>query len=227
MIFSLTTQRRSGFSLTELTICLALIGIIAAVTLPKLLNVQDEDIRIASFKNTISSVQSLVNLYYHADTTPTLAEFKTFAQTNTKNSSFTDPVLTLVDGSSLRFTSVNLIGSQSGTRIDIDIDGGAGTLGDDLLPMLANFSSVDINQVDTVAGNNPGNMIRPGEVAYLVDPNVSTEATLNALYAELDGNVASGATGEAVTSSALTEGSGGLANNDDSYGTSNRNGTSM
>jgi|GEM_PF-6204025 len=228
MISFFKARQHLGFSLTELTICLALVGVIAALTLPKVLSTTSAETRIASFKNAMSSAQSLVQAYYTADSTPSLAEFKTFSQNNTKNRGFSDPLLSLSDGTSLRFTQVNLIGSQQGIRIDIDVDGGTAiAVGDDVLPMLANFSSMDINQASNLTGSAPGNMLRPGEIGYLVDPNVSTVPQLNALYAELNGTSASGATGQAVTTSAVSSGSGGTANDTDTYGSVSRNNTAM
>lgn len=56
-------KSKKGFTLIELVIVLILLGILAAVAVPKFMNLQDEA-KKSGVKGAVSSVRSAINIYY-------------------------------------------------------------------------------------------------------------------------------------------------------------------
>jgi prepilin-type N-terminal cleavage/methylation domain-containing protein len=178
-----------GFTLTELLISLSVLGLVSAITLPKVFASVDETQKKAVFKETLNSLQQLfaTEAAFGGTSQPSLALVQ--KGLNAKECSARLSV-TRPSGRNTRYGCVlqngayilDLNGTGTGETITIDWNGNAApnTFGQDRMVVLASWSTQNVN---TVAGNNASSQtgrveIRPGEVL----PNLASRSLYNSLF---------------------------------------------
>jgi general secretion pathway protein G len=86
-----TTNKKSGFSLVEMIVVIVIIGIIAAIAVPKLLSTKDEA-TASSIKQDIATAVSAIRSYYLMN--GTITSINQAVNLNNKNWTFSDNNLT-------------------------------------------------------------------------------------------------------------------------------------
>jgi type II secretory pathway pseudopilin PulG len=224
-----------AFTLSEAVISLGLLGVIAALALPKVLEVSQNAKRIAQFKEGVSIAESMTKVYFASDRSQTFRDYfisrarvKKVCNTNgiaqgcaTAGFNYNRPTLILQNGSAI--TLGDAVTSE-GIEISIDWDGpdqGANVAGDDILSMLANTTTLDVRQHLT-AGDKAGSIVRGGEVATYYDLNAVATTPMDALYKEVFGRANNGSgSGALDTAQTVNVGSGGASTNTDDYAVQN------
>jgi type II secretory pathway pseudopilin PulG len=224
----------SAFTMMEATVAFTLLGIVAALTLPSLLDVTSTEQDTTRYKRNMALVHTLAQNYYASDRSQT---FQAFALANLKSSKtcttngntegcsasganlYNNPTALMPDGSALLITSWDVV--------YIDANGpsqGGNSESTEMLSMLVNAKTVDIRQKDSASTSN-GSVLHPGEAGLLYDINstgtfpAGVRATYTAILGdELVGTTGSGEMNDAITVSA---GNGGTAANTDGFGMRN------
>lgn len=89
--------QKKGFSLVEMIVVIVIIGIIAAIAVPKFLKTKDEA-TVSAIKQDVATAVSSIRSYYLMN--GSIAKISDAVNLNTKNWSGTDPLVTVFkDGS--------------------------------------------------------------------------------------------------------------------------------
>jgi prepilin-type N-terminal cleavage/methylation domain-containing protein len=149
------TKRRcfKGFTLAELLIALAILGIIATFVIPKIISSQQSGKKQAIFKETIGALSeatylacinppdpSMTIYAYYASKLNTLKQCPTNAQAEGCDIIDTEPGFLLHNGASVAGVR-DVLGSSDGIVIDYNGLAGPNLGGDDRLAIVVNYSS--------------------------------------------------------------------------------------
>jgi len=105
------TPARQGFTLIELLIVVVIIGILAAIAIPKFANTKDKAY-IASMKSDLRNLVTAQEAYYH-DNNSTYAGSTTILGTNYRSSSGVTVTLGTVTGSSWDATAAHNVTTRT------------------------------------------------------------------------------------------------------------------